>query len=128
MKKILAALLSVMMLLVLFGCAAKEEPAPEKMSFKASYMDYFDTLSTIVGYAETQEEFDAVCEVIKKELEEYHMLYDIYHKYTDINNLYIVNKEAANGPVVVDEKIIDLFEFSREMYDLTGGKTNYAMV
>ena len=70
MKKILAALLSVMMVLGLFGCAAKEEPVPEKTSFKASYMDYFDTLSTIVGYAETQEEFDAVCEVIKKELEE----------------------------------------------------------
>ncbi|MBR3611101.1 MAG: FAD:protein FMN transferase [Oscillospiraceae bacterium] len=129
MKKILSLLLSVLMLMGVSGCA-QNEPLPEepqKNSYSARYYDYFDTESLIIGYEESQEDFDAVCAVIKEELEHYHQLYDIYHWYDGINNVYTVNRDAGTAPVEVHEDIIALFEFCREMYDLTGGKTNFAM-
>ncbi|MBP1574888.1 MAG: FAD:protein FMN transferase [Oscillospiraceae bacterium] len=131
MKRIFSLLLSVLMVLSLSSCAENpipEEPSePEKTRFTKSYLDYFDTASTIVGYETSQEEFDAKCAVVEEQLEHFHKLYDIYNHYEGVTNVYDINKEAGNAPVEVHEDIIALFEFCREMYDLTGGKTNYAM-
>ena len=133
MKKILSLLLAVLMVLGISGCAQNEpeipeDPSvPEKTKFTKSYMDYFDTISTIVGYDYSQEEFDAKCAVIEEQLEHFHKLYDIYNHYEGVTNVYDINKDAGNAPVEIHEDIIALFEFCREMYDLTGGKTNYAM-
>lgn len=131
MKRIFSLLLSVLMVLSLSSCAENpipEEPSePEKARFTKSYLDYFDTASTIVGYETSQEEFDAKCAVVEEQLDHFHKLYDIYNHYEGVTNVYDINKEAGSAPVEVHEDIIALFEFCREMYDLTGGKTNYAM-
>ena len=132
MKKIFSLLLAVLMVLGISGCAqtepVQEKPEePEKQKFTKTYIDYFDTASTIVGYDYSQEAFDANCAIIEEELRNYHELYDIYNFYEGVNNLCYVNNEAGKAPVEVDEKIIALFEFGREIYDLTSGKTNYAM-
>ncbi len=132
MKKFLSLLLSVLMVLSFAACAQNEpileEPSePEKEKFTKSYLDYFDTISTIVGYDYSQEEFDAKCAIIEEELKHFHELYDIYNSYEGVTNVYAVNRDAGTAPVEVDYDIIALFEFCREMYDLTGRKTNYAM-
>lgn len=134
-KRVSAFLLSTIFICFVAGCAPMEEnrgeddsiPETEKIKFNKVYYEYFDTVSTIVGYEETQEEFDKKCEYICSELEHYHDLYDIYHKYAEINNICTLNSEAAKGPVEVDEDIIGLLKFSLEMYETTLGKTNVAM-
>src|SRR5699024_2090942 len=37
------------------------------------------------------------------------------------------NENAGKEPVKVDEKVIELIDYSKEMYELTGGKINIAM-
>ena len=96
-----------------------------KEKFTAYYFDYFDTATTIVGYAESKAEFDAVCEKICAQLNEYHQLYNIYNRYDKITNLHTVNH--SSGAVEVDEKIIDMLLFAKEAYYLTDGRTNVAM-
>ena len=129
MKKILSLLLSVLMVLSISGCTQTEPTPqePEKTKFTKSYLDYFDTASTIVGYEVSQEVFDEKCAFIEAELKHYHELYDIYNRYEGVTNVCDLNKEAGTAPVKVDEDIIALFEFCKEMYNLTGGKTNFAM-
>lgn len=133
MKKILSLLLSVLMVLGISGCAQTgpgnpvNPEEPQKQKFTKSFIDYFDTASTIVGYDYSQEEFDEKIALIEEQLEHFHKLYDIYNHYDGVTNVYDLNKNAGTAPVEVDEDIILLFEFCREMYDLTGGKTNYAM-
>lgn len=117
-------MLAVLVLMSFSACAQTE---PEKTRFTKTYYDYFDTMSTIVGYEETQEAFDEKCAIIEEELEHYHKLYDIYHQYTGVVNIYDLNRDAGTVPIEVDEDIILLLEFCKEMYDLTGGKTNVAM-
>lgn len=98
---------------------------PEKQKFNDYSFDYFDTITTIIGYEANEAEFKAVCSKIKSLLNEYHELYNIYTRY-DKNNLVTVNS-SPNKAIEVDDKIIDLLLFSKEMYSLTGGKTNVAM-
>lgn len=120
-----ALLLSFAMIFLMSSCE-KETP---KQKYTAHYFDYFDTATTITGYTETKEEFDAVCEEIKGLLNEYHRLFNIYTRYEGLNNLVTIN-EVRNGvhqTVSVDEKIIDMLTFSKEMYEKTNGKVNVAM-
>ncbi|MBE6625856.1 MAG: FAD:protein FMN transferase [Ruminococcaceae bacterium] len=92
-------------------------------------MDYFDTVTTIVGYENTQEEFDAVANEILSQLREYHQLYTIYHRFDGIENLCNVNElvDGAHHTVTVDRRIIDMLLYAKEMYTLTGGTVNIAM-
>ena len=78
MKKILSLLLAVLMVLGVSSCAQIEPEVPvnpeepQKQKFTRSYMDYFDTASTIVGYDYSQEEFDANCAVVEEQLAHFH--------------------------------------------------------
>ena len=103
--------------------------ASEKTKFSAHYFDYFDTATTIIGYTDTKEEFDLICEDVKLLLNEYHKLFTIYNRYENLNNLVTIN-DVTNGEhqvVEVDEKIIDMLVFAKDMYKKTNGKVNIAM-
>lgn len=124
MKRIGCWLLSLTLIVALFSsCKAG------KTKYTAYWFDYFDTVTTIVGYENSQQDFDAKANKIKELLEEYHKLYDIYNSYDGINNLYTVNQLTAgkHKEVTVDKKIIDLLQFAQEMYTTTQGKVNIAM-
>lgn len=94
--------------------------------YKASFLQLFDTVTEIVGYAESEEKFTEYSQMIYGYLEEFNRFYDIYHDYDGINNLKAINDNAGIVPVQVDRKIIDLLIFSKEMYKLTDGKVNIA--
>jgi len=124
MKKIIGLCLVLVLTVCCFtGCEKK------KTKFTDYSFEYFDTVTTIVGYEKNKKEFDKKCAEIKALLKEYHQLYDIYNAYEGINNLYTVNKlvDGKHQTVKVDKRIIDLIEFGEEMYYLTGGRLNIAM-
>ena len=53
----------------------------ELEKFSAYSFDYFDTVTTISGYAESREAFDAVANEVLAQLREYHRLFTIYHRF-----------------------------------------------
>lgn len=116
-------------LLLLCGCTAAPAKTEETASkrYEATFLTLFDTVTTIVGYAETEADFTATAQAIHDDLLEYHQLYDIYNEYEGMNNLKTVNDHAREAPVSVDRKIIDLLLFSKDLYTRTGGKVNIAM-
>lgn len=122
-RKILPLILAVALMT---GCQAPMAQAPKKQ-YQATFLTLFDTVTTIIGYAETEEEFENITKVLHGELETYHQLFDIYHDYEGINNLKTVNDQAGISPVKVDQKIIDLLLDCKEYYEITGGKVNVAM-
>lgn len=87
----------------------------------------FDTDSVIVGYEEAKSDFDAETDKLFEELENYDKLFDIYNEYSGTVNLKTVNENAGIAPVKVDDEIIELIEFSKNIYDMTNGKVNIAM-
>ncbi|MBQ4321777.1 MAG: FAD:protein FMN transferase [Oscillospiraceae bacterium] len=111
MKTLLCLFLS---LLLLSGCTTVQ--AREK----STYLDVFDTVTTIIGDT-------AAAEEIHDELLRYHRLFDIYNTYEGLNNLKTVNDRAGIAPVEVDEAVIELLSDCMEYYRLTDGRVNIAM-
>lgn len=122
--RIAALALSV---LVLTGCAAApaEQAAPKQ--YQATFLTLFDTVTTILGYAESEEAFQAQAQEIHDELLEYHQLFDIYNDYPGVNNLKTVNDQAASPRCRWTGRIIRLLQDCQEYYALSGGTVNVAM-
>lgn len=128
MKKVISmGLVLVLVVLQVFSFASCK--ATEKTKFSAHYFDYFDTVTTIIGYTQTKEEFNLICDDIKSLLNEYHRLFTIYNRYENLNNLVTINDstDGEHQVVEVDEKIIDMLIFAKDMYNKTDGMVNIAM-
>lgn len=123
MKRLALLLLSLTILLS--GCSGVSET--EEKQYNATFLNLFDTLTTIVGRGATQEEFQTKAQQIHDKLEEYHQLFDIYAEYPNMVNLCTLNKKAAEAPVAVDPRIMALLIDCKELYTATGGKVNVAM-
>ena len=95
--------------------------------YRKNYIDAFDTVTTIIGYGNSQEEVTQKTDILMDELKRYHKLYDIYNSYDGIHNLKTINDNAGISPVKVDKEIIDLLKFSINLYDKTDGQTNIAL-
>lgn len=121
-KKIVSCAL-VCSLIVLSFCSCSKQ----KERFTETYLDYFDTASIIVGFEYDEDAFKENCEFVRKQLEEYNKLYDIYKSYDGVNNIRTINENAGKQPIKVDAKIIDLLEYCKSIYGITGGMVNVAM-
>jgi len=121
-RKLIVILLIVVMIFNLSACS--KEPTENK--YQAQFLELFDTVTTIIGYAENKEAFSEFAQSVYDDLKVYHELYDKYHDYEGVNNIKTINDNAGVAPVKVDRKIIDLLLFSREAYQLSDGMVNVA--
>ena len=132
MKKLLCFAMCAVLCGALFGgCFAEREPSPAKAvdapgRYEETYYDLFDTECTFIAYTDTEEQFDELSEDLHDYLLTYHELYDIYKVYDGIVNLRTLNLSSGREPITVDDKILDLLEFGKQAYDLSGGKVNVA--
>lgn len=122
MLKKLTVIFMIMTLVFSLAACTKQE----KKRYEAEFLLLFDTVTQIIGYTDTEEEFAEQVNLIYDDLEEYHHLFDIYHNYDGVNNMKTINDQAGIAPVKVDQKIIDLLLFSKEAYEMTDGKVNAA--
>lgn len=135
MKKIIPMLLTgILIFASLTGCQQNgnnEEPPTEQEKvyekYSSTFLDTFDTVTTVVGYTETEQEFNDYVGKIHDRLLELHKLYDKYNDYEGINNIKTINDNAGVKPVKVSKDIIDLIIFSKNLYEEVGTQTNIAM-
>lgn len=120
-KKVISIILLIFILISLTSCGEKKFTR-----YESEFILLFDTITKIVGYTQSEEEFTEYSHIIRDNLKEYHQLYDIYNDYEGINNIKTINDNAGIKPVKVDERIIDLLKFSNDLYEKTNGKTNIA--
>lgn len=129
-KRILsAALAAVLCLSILAGCAsaASQTPAKELTRYSTIFYDVFDTITQVIAYCESEEEFNRQMDALHADLITYNQLYDIYNDYEGVNNIKTINDNAGIAPVEVDERILFMLELAEQMYDVTNGKLNIAM-
>ncbi len=120
-RRIAAILLVITILVTMTSCSTGNK------RYQASFLELFDTVTTIIGYAKDEDTFSKEAQMIYDNLKVYHELYDIYNDYEGINNVKTINDNAGIKPVKVDQKIIDLLKFSEEAYGLSKGKKNIAL-
>lgn len=120
-RKIIAIIAASALALSLAGCAKSQT------KYDATFLDLFDTASTIIGYADDEQTFKDNVNAVYEQLSDYNKLFDIYNDYDGINNIKTINDNAGVSPVKVDERIIEMLLFSKEVYTLTNGRVNIAM-
>ena len=121
MKKILLILTVVAVTAGLCSCGNGQDTKNTRV-----FYEYFDTVTEITAFGETDEEFARITDEIKNILEKHHRLADIYNEYSGINNLCTVNKKAGKEPVAVEPALLDMVEYGIQAYSLTNGQTNIA--
>ena len=111
----------LLLTLPLAGCSR----APKR--YTTVWFDLFDTVTTVVGYAGSEAEWEAQTQALYADLLALHQLFDIYHHYDGVVNLYDLNQTAAAGPVAVDARLFGLLQTAAGLAQRTGGKTNIAL-
>ena len=132
-KRFVSALLAgTLCLSLLAACGSSQKPAASGVSADAQrystiFYDAFDTVTQVIAYCDSEEEFNRQMDALHADLLEYHRLYDIYNDYDGVVNVKTINDNAGTAPVQVDDKILGMLELARQMYDTTNGKLNIAM-
>ncbi|MBU5334356.1 FAD:protein FMN transferase [Anaerocolumna aminovalerica] len=121
-KKLVTISLILTILITTTSCSVKEQK-----KYSAQFLELFNTITEIIAYSDSKEDFSAFAQLIYDNLEEYHKLYDKYNNYDGINNIKTINDNAGIKPVKVDQRIIDLLLFSKNQYQQSEGKVNIAM-
>ena len=118
-----ALLAAVLSLSLLVGC----KPKKELTRYTTIFYDVFDTVTQVIAYCESEEEFNTQMQALHQDLIAYNQLYDIYNDYDGVVNVKTINENAGKAPVQVDDRILSMLELARQMYKLTDGKINIAM-
>lgn len=120
--KVLCVFLAALCLLFPRGAAAGQ-----KQKFSASFFGVFDTVTQLIGYADSEEAFQQAFEEARTLLTRYHQVYDGYNAYDGVFNLYYVNHHAASGPVKAEPELIGLLLWAREKQAALPPGVNIAM-
>ncbi|MCL2500119.1 MAG: FAD:protein FMN transferase [Defluviitaleaceae bacterium] len=121
------------LIIMLTGCSmnGKNEdpvqPSSEYTRFNHIFIDIFDTLINIIGYARSQEDFDHLKNLIYDELHHFHILFDGFNEYHRINNIRTINENAGIQPVEVHNDIITILKTGIAFYHETNGAVNIAI-
>lgn len=112
---------------VLLGALVAGSLLNRRTLYTTTWFDLFDTVSVVKGYARSQAEWDEQMEALHDDLLHYHKLFDIYHHYDGMVNLYDVNAQAAEPPVAVSPELYAFLEWcAGRVWEQTGGATNVA--
>ncbi len=123
MKRKITLILILSLIVGIFsGCSDKNSMT----RYEGEFLNYFDTATKIIGYAESEEDFNKTMQFIYEGIGVYHELFDIYNDYEGVNNVKVINDNAGIAPVKVDSKLIEFLIFAKEVYDMTDGNVNIA--
>ena len=123
-KSMLTRWLLCLLALLMAGATVACAPFSVQNKQSVTWLDAFDTVSTVTAYGVDPATFAAQAEELHTELLRYHKLYDIYHTYEGITNLRSVNDAAGGEPLAVDSAITDLLTCGLDAYALTDGRVN----
>ena len=98
------------------------------MRYSYVFVDLFDTVSRVIGYARSQEEFYYFSrDIIYAELYRLSKLFDGFNSHEGINNIKVINESAGIYPVEVHPDIIQMLHAGIDAYHKTNGAVNMAI-
>ncbi len=124
-KRFLAWLIVLVVLFSVAGCSSADEAAYQK--YRSYFFDTFDTVVSLTAYARDEAEFKHYAALLQTEMTRYHQIFDQYHAYEGVQNLYAVNHGAAKAPVQAEPELMALLLQVRSWRERYGGALNPAM-
>lgn len=124
MKKYTSLLIA---LLLFTGIIMPTSMAESYQKYSYTFFDTFDTVITLIAFAPSQAAFDEKAALVRKRYTYYHKLFDPYHAYDNINNLFTINQKASKEPLVVPDELFDLLDYCQKMQPKLHSTVNIAM-
>lgn len=135
-KKFLVSKLSVRLILLVSALLAalfntsiiascSRDQSPDRYTYHM--IGSFDTVITIMGYAESKDDFQNYADQAEARFKELHQYFDRYNAYENVANIFIINQMAGDKPVKVSQEIIDLLQTSVKWQQESTGAVNIAM-
>lgn len=122
LRRIALAIIVALIIMQLAGCGDKE---PRRYS--TSFLGAFDTAITLIGYSDSQRDFDKYAELAEDRFLELHQIFDRYNAYEGVNNIYTLNHSGSERPVKVSADLIDMLEQSVIWQKESAGAVNIAL-
>ena len=119
-KASLSLLLAISAVFALVSCKPTKQ-------YSETYYNYFDTFTYATVSSSSKKEAERFFSILEDELNKYHRLLDIYEVYDGITNLKSINDNAGIAPTPVIFELIEIIEFSKDLYEETSGYINIAM-
>ena len=133
MKKRLIIFSLSLVLLLAVACAnvpaitaTSAAVSPTLSRFRTTFLGVFDTVTTVIGYAENEATFNAYAAKIKERLSFYHEIFNTFDSFEGVNNLRTVNEMAGIEPVKVDPEIIAFLKQCLWANEISDGNVNVA--
>lgn len=123
MKRCLVLIWLSLALVVSSSCA--QQAVYEK--HQHYFFGTFDTIITLIGYTQSEEEFETYASLAQSEMTRYHEIFDQYNAYEGVDNLYMLNQNAPGGYTHAEPELIDLLLQVRDWQTLYSTGTNPAM-
>jgi len=123
MKRSLLVVALALVLLLTSSCAETETYT----KYQHYFFGTFDTVITLIGFTQNEEEFESYAQLAEAEMIRYHEIFDQYHPYEGVDNLFLINQNAASVPVQAEPELIDLLLEVRTWQELYGTAANPAM-
>ena len=120
MKKIINILLACSFLFMT-GCKKEQYQYLTKR-----FVGPFDTITTYITYAKSEDDFKKQCDYIDEKLNYYNDLFDKYNNYSELNNVKTINDQAGKQAVEVDQDLINLIELCIQRNKDISSKVNIA--
>ncbi len=122
-KKKIVSVISIFLISIFFitGCSRNDYD-----KYEEKIWNIFDTFIVFSAYTKSEDEFNKYYKVVDSEFNRLHKLYDQYNDYEGINNIKTVNDNAGIKPVKVDDDLLSLIIFSKDMAEKYSIKTNIA--
>lgn len=120
MKKIINILLACSFLFMT-GCKKEQYQYLTKR-----FVGPFDTITTYITYAKSEDDFKKQCDYIDEKLNYYNDLFDKYNNYSGLNNVKTINDQAGKQAVEVDQDLINLIELCIQRNKDISSKVNIA--
>lgn len=99
----------------------------EARKYSKAFFNVFDTVITYISFAESEAEFDRQFAFVQAEMTRYHQIFDQYHAYSGVQNLFAVNEKAGSGPAAAEPELIALLSQVRTWRETYSTKVNPAM-
>lgn len=117
----------VPVILLLVGLLFWKGNLKQEIKYSKQYLDVFDTVTVITGYAKSEKEFNEQVKELHEQLVYYHKLFDIYHTYKGMNNMMTINETCPSKQLQVDQEMIDFLNYCKQMNLETNSQTNIAL-
>lgn len=109
------------------GSGADVPPPADWIRVEQTWIDFFDTVTTVILYVPDQTSGRQYLDLANRELRRYHELFDYYRTYPGVTNIKSINDQAGGEPLTVDPAILDLMQQSKRANALSGGAVNMAL-